>query len=69
MFAECVQGLSKFVQIEDALSCDFVVTMKSCEGNFYEVYCDEQIRCWHNDFGHFMDIVIIAMMFYIMFGY
>jgi hypothetical protein len=32
------------------------------------MYCDEQTRCGHNDFGQFMDIVTIAMLFYIMFG-
>jgi hypothetical protein len=31
------------------------------------MYYDEQTRCGHNDFGQFMDIFTIAMMFHIMF--
>jgi hypothetical protein len=51
MFAKCVQGLFNFAETQDAFSCDFVVTTKSCEGDFYQMYCDEQTRCGHNDFG------------------
>jgi hypothetical protein len=68
MFVKCVQGLFNFAETQDAFICNFVVTTKSCEGDFYQMYCDEQTRCGHNDFGQSMDIVTIAMMFYIMFG-
>jgi hypothetical protein len=32
---ECVQGLSKFVQTWDAFICDFVIVVKSCQGDLY----------------------------------
>jgi hypothetical protein len=35
LMLECIQGLFKFVQNQDAFICDFVVIIKSCQGDLY----------------------------------
>ncbi len=37
---EFVQGLSKFAQNRDIFICDFVVVVKECEAQLYQMYCD-----------------------------
>jgi hypothetical protein len=34
-----------------------VVVIKNCQGDVYQMYCDEQVRYGHNDFCQFMDIM------------
>jgi sulfur relay (sulfurtransferase) DsrF/TusC family protein len=38
---ELVLGLSKFAQNQDIFICDFVVTIKKCKVQLYQMYCDQ----------------------------
>ncbi len=39
---ECVHGLSKFTQTHETFIYDFVVTMKTYQGELYQMYCNGQ---------------------------
>jgi hypothetical protein len=57
LMLECIQGLFKFAQTQDAFICDFVAIVKSCQGDLYRMHCNEKTRYGHNVFGQNLDIV------------
>jgi hypothetical protein len=54
---ECVQSLSKFAQTCDVFICDFFVILKSCVGDLYCMYYNEQARYGLKDFNQFLNTI------------
>jgi hypothetical protein len=54
-YAKLVQGLSKFAQNWDIFICNFVVIVKECEAQLYQIYCEKQTMYGQKEFGQFLD--------------
>jgi len=50
---EFVHALIKFAQSRNVFMCDLVVIIKVCQGNIYNMYCDQTSKFIVNSFWAF----------------
>jgi hypothetical protein len=46
--SEAMHSLIKFAQLQDVFVCDFIATVKICNGDVYQMYCDIH-SCFQGD--------------------
>jgi hypothetical protein len=56
---ECMRFLSKFAQAQNVFICDFIDTVKACEGDLYRVYVDTITNYSYGD-GIFQTFLVVA---------
>jgi len=54
---EALQGLSKYVQNRKAFICDFVGSVKLCQVDLHNMYCNEKKKYNYSDFPQFQNFI------------
>jgi len=54
---EVVHSLIKFTWLHDVFMCDFIMAMKICEGDVYQINCDNHFYFQGDVFGNIYAII------------